>query len=378
MKRCAIFTMVMLAAAVTRAENLVITSFSGNGEVTWTYPTNGVYEYRMEWSADLAQGLWCDLESGLRGIAPTGGTMRATVPMFYRVKALSSEPTNMVYVPAGWFNMGNCMGADDGGDNEIPVHPVYVGSFYMDKYEVSSNTWTEIYNWALTNGYSFSNPGSGKGTDQPIQDINWYDCVKWANARSERDSLTPCYYTSSTTTTVYRTGEINPLPNGSVRWNADGYRLPTEAEWEKAARGGSSGYRFPWADDTISHGRATYSASDVFSYDLSSGGYNPAYTNGPIPYTSPVGSFAANGFGLYDMAGNVQEWCWDRYGGDYYETSPEVNPAGPGATLNRVVRGGGWIGSANPCRVSNRSFFWPSDKLNYVGFRLVRTASPED
>lgn len=110
--------------------------------------------------------------------------------------------------------------------------------------------------------------------------------MKWANARSEKEGLVPCYYTDDTQTTVYRTGTVD-VQNDWVKWIACGYRLPTEVEWEKAARGGAAGHRYPWsATDAIDHSRANYD----------SGG------------TTPVGSFAPNGYGLYDMAGNVWEW----------------------------------------------------------------------
>ena len=365
--------MLGLMAGLVRGDDLVITSFSRNGEVTWTYPTNGVREYRVEWCSDLTAGLWCDLEGGLRGIAPSGGTMSVSVPLNYRIKAFGPEPTNMVYIPAGWFDMGNCMNANDGYSDELPVHGVYVSGFYMDQYAVSSNLWDEVRTYALANGYEFDNSGEAKATEHPVHTLNWYDCVKWANARSQREGLTPCYYVDAGHTVIYKSGN-HDLTAENVDWTANGYRLPTEAEWEKAARGAVSGHRFPWADDTISHGRANYQGdSNSYAYDISAqNGHHPDYNNNPQPYTSPVGAFTANGYGLYDMAGNVYEWCWDRYGSTYYSSSPGTNPRGPESGSSRVRRGGIWNSVAFLCRVADRHGLSPAIESYLLGFRLVR------
>ncbi|GAF98047.1 unnamed protein product, partial [marine sediment metagenome] len=266
----------LLSAASLLAEDLTITSFSSNGELTWTFPTNGVSEYRIEWSSDLENGQWSDLENGMSGIVLTGATMTAEVPMFYRVKAIGASPTNMIYIPAGRFYMGNCMDPSEGNANELPVHRVYVNAFYMDRFSTTKKLWDDVYIWATNNGYTFTTPGAGDSPTNPVTTVNWYSCVKWANARSEMEGLTPCYYMNSETTQVYRTGEFS-ISNNCVIWDVDGYRLPTEAEWEKASRGGASGYRFSWADNTISHGRANYTSHAETSYDLSGGGHHPDY-----------------------------------------------------------------------------------------------------
>jgi len=305
-------------------------------------------------------------------MTPTGGTMAASVPMFYRIKALGSEPTNMVYIPAGWFDMGNCMGSGEGVSSELPVHSVYVSGFYMDQYEVSKSLWDEVYAWATNNSYDLTVHAFGKSTNHPVVLVNWYNCVKWANARSEKEGLTPCYYVSPATTTVYRTGDLS-LSNECVRWGADGYRLPAEAEWEKAARGGASGHRFPWADDTISHGRANYNADNYYSYDLSyPTGYHPDYETGSKPYTCPAGTFAGNGYGLYDMSGNVSEWCWDWFDYWYYTNSPSTNPRGPASGSRRVTGGGSWTSASSNSRVANRTSASQTVVHNALGFRLVR------
>src|SRR5208337_1325175 len=152
--------------------------------------------------------------------------------------------------------------------------------------------WRSVYTWATNHGYSFDNPGAGKAANHPVQMVNWYDTVKWCNARSQQAGLTPVYYTDAGMTQVYTNGDTDAV---YANWAANGYRLPTEGEWEKAARGGLSGQRFPWGN-TIFESQANYYGGG-FSYDLGPNGYNPAFTNGGMPYTSPVGYFAPNGYG---------------------------------------------------------------------------------
>ena len=370
MKYC-IKTITFLFAITCHADDLVITSFSQNGVVTWTYPTNEVSEYRIEWASSLVLEEWTDLRCGIQGLAPTGGTMTANVPMFYRVLSFSVMPTNMVYIPAGRFDMGDSF--SEGNPREQPVHSVYLSGYWIDQYEVSSQLWYDVYSWSLTNGYIFSNTGSGKTNNHPVNSVNWYDAVKWCNARSEREGLTPCYYIDSSLSNAYRKWETD-IQNDWVDWTANGYRLPTEAEWEKAARGGSARQRFPWGSSSISHGRANYFASTNYSYDQSSGGYHPNFSTGSPPYTSPIGNFSPNSYGLYDCAGNVWEWCWDWYSDSYYANSPNINPRGPGGPLlERVKRGGSWDFVANLSRVAFRDYNYPdSDSYGDVGFRCAR------
>lgn len=275
--------------------------------------------------------------------------------------------SGMVLIPAGEFQMGDTF--SEGSTSERPVHAVYVSAFYMDRYEVTKELWDTVRAWGLSNGYSDLIAGGGKAANHPVHTVNWYDCVKWANARSQKEGRTPCYYTNSGLTTVYKTGELAPY----VKWDANGYRLPTEAEWEKAARGGASGRRFPWSDSNlIQHARANYYSSSSYSYDTSpTRGYHPTFNTGNLPYTSPVGYFAPNGYGLYDMAGNVWEWCNDWYGSSYYSSSPYNNPHGPSSGTYRVLRGGSWDLNAYGCRVASRYVVGPSSRNNDDGFRCA-------
>ena len=279
----------------------------------------------------------------------------------------------MVLIPEGTFQMGDAF--SEGGSAELPVHEVTVSAFYMDQYPVTKALWDKVRTWANDEGLGYTDlpVGGGKGPSHPVHTVNWHAAVQWANARSQFDGLTPVYYNEAAFTTVYKTDTGTPHAD----WSANGYRLPTEAEWEKAARGGVEGRRFPWADaNTIAHTRANYDASPThYDYDVNSvSGYHPDYSGGSTPHTSPVGSFAPNGYGLYDMAGNVSEWCWDWHGDTYYASSPGTDPRGPASGTVRVRRGGGWFFYASSCRVAVRLSASPGFEGDNLGFRLVRAA----
>ena len=287
---------------------------------------------------------------------------------FYRLQV----PTGFSLIPAGSFTMGRTS-----GDTDVHAPPVdvTVSAFYMGKTEVTKALWDEVRIWAEANGYTFVWGGEGKASNHPVQMVRWWDIIKWCNARSEKEGLTPVYYTNDAQTAVYKTGEVD-VTNTQVKWAANGYRLPTEAEWEKAARGGLSGYRFPWGD-TISQSQANYHGNTTsYSYDLGPSGYNSIGSiGGTTPATSPAGSFAANDYGLYDMEGNVSEWCWDWYGATTY-VDGATDPRGAESGTYRVVRGGSWDHFASYCRVAYRNYNSPDLANDYFGFRVARSSVP--
>lgn len=288
----------------------------------------------------------------------------------WTVTISTSTPSGMVLIPGGTFTMGDNLG--DGYSDELPIHSVTLSSFYMGKYEVTQAEWSAYMpaeNWS----------SYGTGDTYPAYYVSWYEIIKYCNLRSMAEGFTPCYTINSST---------NPADWGAVptssnatwnaaicNWSANGYRLPSEAEWEYAARGGLSGQRFP-NGATISHStngdtQANYYAQpSSYSYDVSpTTGYHPSY-NGK---SSPVGSFPPNGYGLYDMSGNLWEWCWDWYSSSYYSSSPSSNPTGPTSGSYRVIRGGSWGGNAGSCRVALRDNLGPYGSGGSMGFRLSRT-----
>jgi acetoin utilization deacetylase AcuC-like enzyme/formylglycine-generating enzyme required for sulfatase activity len=240
----------------------------------------------------------------------------------------------MVKIPGGWFDMGSHEGSPD----ESPVHKVWVDSFWMDKYEVVQKQFRK---------FQISDPSHFKDPNNPLEQMNWTDAAFFCNERSFAEGLEPCY--------DEQTWECN--------FQADGYRLPTEAEWEYACRAGT--------DTKFSFGS---SARNLKSY-----AWFAANSSGK---THNVGQKKPNPWGLYDMHGNVAEWCNDYYSKDYYANSEQKDPEGPAKGQERVLRGGAWNSSAESCRSSYRASDPSIDDTclasDAIGFRCVRNAPDKE
>ena len=268
-------------------------------------------------------------------------------------------PEGFVLIPAGSFWMGYNGGY---GDN-LPIHEVTITKpFYMGKYEVTQAEYEEFCSYGSLSPIS----ECGDGDNYPAYCVSWYDALVYCNKRSMAEGLTPCYSISASTDPK-DWGEV-PTSSDSTwnevecNWNANGYRLPTEAEWEYAARAG---------DDTSFS--ITYAGTNSSSKLGNYAWYNKNSNN----TSHEVGTKKANAFGLYDMSGNVGEWCWNWYT-DYYDTEAEggSDPTGSSAGSNRVLRGGSWSGTSDFCAVSFRNINGGPDYRNCnLGFRVVRQAN---
>lgn len=262
----------------------------------------------------------------------------------------SAPSSDFVLIKGGSFTMGSPEGEDWRSNDEVQ-HRVTVASFYMSKYEVTQKLWREV---------TGKNPSSFTGDTLPVESVTWLEAVEFCNALSKRDGRTPVYTISNGGTTV--------------SWNreANGYRLPTEAEWEYAARAGTTtpfySRKVPGAEDVNFYGHYPYQIEQNYFNDevLET---RPGVYRGK---TMPVGSFKANPNGLYDIYGNVGEWCFDFYG--EYSVASQTNPTGPFSGTRRVNRGGGWNDFGKNLRSAYRAGAEQNTPLYNVGLRLVCNA----
>jgi formylglycine-generating enzyme required for sulfatase activity len=236
-----------------------------------------------------------------------------------------SVPTNMVRVAGSSFRMGNTIGEDD----EWPVHTAYINSFFMGKTEVTQGEYRAIIG---------TNPSGVFGDTLPVENVSWYDAVEYCNKLSLKEGLIPAYSGSN--------------DNITCNFTANGYRLPTEAEWEYAARGGNR--------DSLAFSYAGGNSVGVLGW----------YNNNSEKRIRQVGTKSPNSLGLYDMSGNVWEWCWDWYG--VYSSSEQSDPEGAQRGSYRVTRGGSWNSSEDQLRTTYRSYGDPAAHYHDVGFRIIR------
>ncbi len=252
------------------------------------------------------------------------------------VKSITTKTgIEMVAIPGGEFTMGN----EHGEDDEKPAHKVQISPFYMDKYEVTQDRYQSLMG---------RNPSKFKGEDRPVEQLSWFAAVRYCNMRSLREGLDPCY-------------ELEPL---KCNYDANGYRLPTEAEWEYACRAGTQ-KPYSFGNNPAQLGKYAW------------------YSGNANKRPHPVGQKVPNSWGLFDMHGNVWEWCNQYYIEDGYSSHPEKDPRGPDAGDECVLRGGGWNSTDEYCRSSTR-FSEPPGLADVCfgydayGFRCVRKAGSED
>lgn len=221
-----------------------------------------------------------------------------------------------VQIPAGNFLMGDLEGDDD----EKPVHSVDLGVYWITRFEITNQQYNKCVEAGACRTLDVIHSDRVR---EPVVNVSWQDAQDF------------CGWMDS--------------------------RLPTEAEWEKAARGGLEAGRYPWGDAEVTCDQGAENGAQ-FGYCLGE--------------LANVGSYPANGYGLYDMAGNAWEWVADWYAKDYYESSPELNPSGPETGKYKVIRGGGWNYSVYGLRVAYRSVSYPDSRANFIGFRCARTDEP--
>jgi sulfatase modifying factor 1 len=370
---------------------IVSVEASADGGATWTVPVATT-------EGDVGPGVWPG--SGRHIAWWCAADLPGAAGSDFRVRVWAEDPPGpcgaMVTIDASGFAMGDLL--VDGHSDEQPAHWASLSSFYIDACEVTNADYVQMLNdiglrdnlvevggngvvhrvgdpstpYCDTTASSRYSRITWDGAtfdvrdgydDHPVVCVSWYGAAAFANWRSIDEGYATCYDTWTWDCDFF----------------ADGYRLPTEAEWEFAARGGSFGMRYPWADTReIQHTRANYCSDAQWPYDTSpTRGYHPTFRTGGYPYTSPVGYFAPNAFGLYDMAGNVWEWCHDWYSHEQYGESAWFDPVGPPTGTCHVLRGGSWYNNAYACRVANRYHYTGHYQHMAIGFRLVRGLGSE-
>lgn len=293
----------------------------------------------------LANKLKVGFAAPIVDLAPTSSIAQVPTPKIETPSLV--VPEHMVFVKGGTFEMGDVMGDNESKDET--VHTVTLSDFLIGKYAVTFDEYDQFC--VATKREKPGDSGWGRG-QHPVINVNWHDAIDYCNWRSKQEGLEQVFTIS---------GE-KVIPN----WTANGYRLPTEAEWEYAARGGGKKVRFGNGKDVADPKEINFNGSKQYKKPYSiTGEYRGK--------TVPVGSLnSPNALGLHDMSGNVWEWCWDWYGADYYMNSPAKDPTGPDQGDRRVLRGGSWFYDDYLCRLADRIRDDSTNRSYTFGLRLAR------
>jgi formylglycine-generating enzyme required for sulfatase activity len=301
----------------------------------------------------------------------TDGTSYTTGAGTSTVNLYAVWTIDMASISAGTFTMGSPASEPNRSSNETQHSVTLTKGFYMGKYQVTQEQWQAVMG---NNPSYFTSVGSYGGVpgDLPVEMVNWYHAIVFCNKLSVMEGLTPAYEVSGISDWGSLAYSAIPTINKET-WDAativsgsDGYRLPTEAQWEYACRAGTT-TAFNWGTNKIT--------SDQANFDATSSLYNGSPSGIYRARTTVVGSFAPNAWGLYDMHGNVYEWCWDWYNANYGSATasdPAVDPLGAASGTSRVIRGGVWVDYGQNLRSAYRGSVSPDSRFNYFGFRLLR------
>ncbi len=269
----------------------------------------------------------------------------------------TDSDNELILIEGRVFEMGNNTGENRKPD-ERPVHNVMLSDFYISKYEITVNDYRRFCN--KTGKNMPAPPENGWKDNHPITNINWYNAIIYCNWLSKENGFTPYYKIDTTIDDPYNLNSLDKL-KWKVRYNreADGFRLPFEAEWEFVARGGKKGTYFLFGEKKL--------INDAYLNETA------WYNNNNKPFgTKTVGLKKPNEVGIYDLFGNVTEWCNDWYNDEYYNNSPKDNPHGPQKGENRVIRGGYFNSYVKNINAYNRNSFTPDRTAVFIGFRVCR------
>jgi formylglycine-generating enzyme required for sulfatase activity len=273
------------------------------------------------------------------------------------VTLASTCPAGMTLISGGTFQMGSALRT-----NEQPVHSVTVSSFYMDTTEVTQADYLIFMG---------ANPSYFTGdTKRPVEQVTWFDAVLYCNKRSKQDGLDTVYQYAALVRGS--SSRCTSLVNIQIDYTRNGYRLPTEAEWEYACRA-STTTDYYWGKNYSPYPATTADSAEVGRYCVWYGNSWSLGSGSPDYGTHAVATKLPNAYGLYDMCGNQSEWCNDWYDSTYYTSGTQFNPKGAGSGLCRVVRGYSWNNTADGLRSAIRTYSYPDDRFGWgAGFRCVR------